>query len=78
LEAQLPAKAIFDAGHLAVVGFVVVAEEMENAVEDEDLEFVGEGAAEFFGIAAGGGGGDGDVAEGVGLRGGSPFLNGAV
>jgi hypothetical protein len=54
---------------LAFVGFVVVAEEMEDAVEDEDLKLVGQGAAEFLGVAASGGGGDGDVAEVVGLRG---------
>jgi hypothetical protein len=48
---------------------VIVAEEMEDAVENEDLEFAGERAAEFFGVAASGGGGDGDVTEGMGLRG---------
>src|SRR5271168_1657987 len=36
---------------------------MEDAVEDEDAHFVIEGAAEALGVAAGDGGGDGDVSE---------------
>ena len=37
-QTQLGAKQHFAAGHLAGVGFVVVAGEMEEAVEDEDFD----------------------------------------
>ena len=36
-ESQLSAKAIFDARHLAVVGFVIVAEQMQHAVKNQNL-----------------------------------------
>jgi hypothetical protein len=61
------AKFLFEAIHLAGVGLVVVAEEVEDAVEHEDAEFVWKRATEFSGIAAGSGGGDGDVAEEIRL-----------
>jgi hypothetical protein len=56
------AEILFEAMHLARVGFVIVAEKVEDAVEHEDAEFCGEGVAGRLGVAAGGGGGDGDVA----------------
>ena len=40
-EAEAGAEFLFAAGHLAGVGFVVVAGEVEEAVEDEDLQFAG-------------------------------------
>jgi len=41
---------------------VVVAGEVEQAVEDEDLQFAGEGVALIGGLAAGGFNADGEVA----------------
>jgi hypothetical protein len=54
---------LFEAMHLAFVGFVIVAEKVEGAVEHEDAEFGGERVAGGFGVAASGGWGDSDVAE---------------
>jgi len=42
---------------------VIVAEQVQDAVKDEDAHFVIEGAAEALRVAASDGGGDGDVAE---------------
>jgi hypothetical protein len=58
---------LFEALHLAGVGLVIVAEEVEDAVKHEDAEFIWEGTTEFLGIAPGCGWGDGDVAEEGGL-----------
>jgi hypothetical protein len=54
-EGELGAEFLLAAGHFAVVDFVVVAGEMEQAVKDEDFDFDGEGVALFDGLAAGGG-----------------------
>jgi histidinol-phosphate/aromatic aminotransferase/cobyric acid decarboxylase-like protein len=48
---------------LARVGFVIVAEQVQDAVKDEDAHFVIEGAAEALGVAASDRGGDGDIAK---------------
>ena len=52
----------FGSFHLAVIGLVVVAFEVEEAVEEEDLELVFGGVALLFGLFAGAGEGDGYVA----------------
>ena len=49
--------------HLAGVGFVVVAGEMDKAVENEDLQLNRKRVALLDGLAAGGGDADGDVAR---------------
>ena len=41
---------------------MIVAQQMQDAVKDQDAHFVVEGAAEALGVAAGDGWGDGDVA----------------
>ena len=61
-EAEACAELLFAAGHFAVVGFVVVAGEMEETMEDEDLQFTGEGVALIGGLAAGGFHADGQIA----------------
>ncbi len=76
-QAKLGAEKTFAAGHLAGVGFVIVAGEVEQAVQDEDLDFGGERVALFRCLAARGGDADGQVAgnfflfldEGVGGKG---------
>jgi hypothetical protein len=50
------------AEHLAGVGFVVVAGEMEEAVQDEHLDFDGQGVALASRLAERGGRADGEVA----------------
>jgi hypothetical protein len=60
-------KFLFEAIHLAGVGFVIVAEEVEDAVEHEDAEFCGKRATCGLGVASRGGGRDGDVAEEIRL-----------
>jgi hypothetical protein len=61
-EAEAAAQAAFDAIHFAAIGFVIVAGEMQHAVKDQDAQFVGQAAIETTGVAARGGGRDGDVA----------------
>jgi hypothetical protein len=52
----------FAGGHFAGVDFVVHPGEVEEAVEEEDADFVGEGVAVFGGLAPSGVEGDGQVA----------------
>jgi hypothetical protein len=59
---------MFAAVHLARVGFVIVAEQVQDAVENEDAHFVIEGAAEALRVAACDRGRDGDVSEIRGRR----------
>jgi len=51
---ELVPKCGFAGGHFAVVGLVVFAGEVEEAVEDEDFDFVGEGVTVGFCLAGGG------------------------
>jgi hypothetical protein len=57
---------VFEAIHVAAVGFVIVTEKMQDAVENQDLEFDWQRTAEFFRVAACSGGRDCDVAESLG------------
>jgi len=61
-EAQLCAEESFAAGHLAGVGFVIVTGEVEQAVEDEDLNFCRERMTLVNGLLERSGDGDGQVA----------------
>ena len=61
-ETETGAEKAFAAGHLACVGFMVIAGEMEEAVEDEDFDFGGERVALLDGLAERGRNGDGQVA----------------
>jgi hypothetical protein len=69
-EAELAAEGGFAGGHFAVVGFVVFAGEVEEAVEDENFDFVGQGVAVGGGLAGGGFERDGEVAGVFGREGG--------
>jgi hypothetical protein len=60
---------VFDTRHLAAVGFVVIAEQVQDAMENQDLEFARQRAVIFLCVATRGGGRDRDVAEKVGFRG---------
>jgi hypothetical protein len=62
-EPQFAAKLTLAAIHLAFVGLVIVAHQVEHSVEDEDAHFVVEGAAELLRVAPRNRGSDGDVAE---------------
>jgi hypothetical protein len=62
-EFEAGAELEFAAGHFSVVGFVVVSGEVEEAVEDEDFQFAGEGVALIGSLAAGGIDADGDVSR---------------
>ena len=53
----------FEAAHGTAVPFVVVAEEMKKAVEDQDFDFGGDIVAEANGLFKGAIGGDGYFAE---------------
>ena len=58
--------------HAPVIGFMVVAEEVQVPVEGQGLQFVPEGMAAASGLTLGGGCGDHDITEvhasiGVGL-----------
>jgi hypothetical protein len=61
-QAEVAAEGGFAGGHFAVVGFVVFAGEVEEAVEEEDFCFLGKGVAIGFGLARGGFERDGEVA----------------
>jgi hypothetical protein len=61
-EIESGAEEALAAGHLAGVGLMVVSGEVEQAVEDEDLDFGGEGVPLSCGLLAGGVDGDGQVA----------------
>ncbi len=70
------APAGFGAAHAAAVGFVVVTEEVEEAVEEEDAEFGGGVVGVGGGLGGGAVPGDGDVAKeaGAGVGAGGPVL----
>jgi hypothetical protein len=51
------------AGHFAIVDFVIVASEMEQAMEDKHLDFRGERMALFRSLTQGSGHADGEVAS---------------
>ena len=48
--------------HLSLVGFVVVAGQVQDAVQDEHAQFRADGAAQGTGVAACRGGRNGDIA----------------
>src|SRR6266852_3062923 len=52
-----------DAIHFAAIGFVIVAEQMQHAVENQNLQFAGQRAAQLLGISPRRRGRNGDVAE---------------
>jgi NAD-dependent oxidoreductase involved in siderophore biosynthesis len=62
-------KTLFDPTHLTAVSFMVVAQQVQNAMENQDLQFTRERAVKFFGIAARGSRRDRDVAQEIGVRG---------
>jgi hypothetical protein len=61
-EAEFAAEGGFAGGHLAVVGLVVKAGEVEETVEEEDSYLVAQGVAVGYGLAGGGLERDGEVA----------------
>ena len=61
-EAKAGSQETLAAGHQAGVGFVVVAGEVEQAVENQHLDLGGEGMALFEGLTERGGDRDGQVA----------------
>lgn len=60
-KAEVAAESCFPDSHFSVVGLVVFAGEMEEAVEEEDFYFVGEGVAVRGCLAGGGVERDGEV-----------------
>ena len=67
----------FEAAHGSAIGFVVVAEEVEETVEDQDLDFGGDIVAEGGGLFEGAVGGDGDFAE-IGFAGEAEDIGGVI
>jgi hypothetical protein len=61
-QAEASAEEAFAARHLAGVGLVVVASQMEQAMEHEYFDLGGEGMSLFDGLTEGGGNADGEVA----------------
>jgi hypothetical protein len=61
-QAQAGAPALFGASHPAAVGFVIHAQQVQDAVEHQDLDFLFRLVAEFAGLGAGAGERDGHVA----------------
>ncbi len=57
------AQSLLAAVHLAGIGFVVVAGEVDKGVENEDLQLNRKRMALFDGLAASDGDADGDVAR---------------
>ena len=57
------APAFFGARHGAGIGLVIVAHQVQYAVQHEDLDFLLDGVAEFARLRAGAAQRDGDVAE---------------
>jgi len=60
--------ALFGARHAAAVGGMIHAQQVQQAVQHEDLDLLPGVVAEGAGLGAGAGEGDGDVAE-MGARG---------
>jgi hypothetical protein len=69
-ETEFVAEGGFAGGHFAIVGFVIFAGEVEEAVEDEDFDLVGERVAVGGGLPGGGFERDGEVAGVLGGEGG--------
>jgi hypothetical protein len=62
-ETEFAAEGGFAGGHFAVVGFVVLAGEVEEAVEEEDANFVAQGVAVGGGLTGCGFERDGEIAR---------------
>ncbi|HWZ84356.1 MAG TPA: hypothetical protein VNW47_17135 [Terriglobales bacterium] len=60
-EAKLAAEFFFAAGHFPAVTFVVVAAQVKDAVQSENLDFLGGGVSESARVVRCDFGGDGDV-----------------
>jgi hypothetical protein len=61
-EAQAGAQKAFAARHLAGIGFVIVASQVEQTMENEDLDLDSQGVALAAGLAEGGRHADGEIA----------------
>jgi len=61
-QAQAGTPALFGASHPAAVAFVIHAQQVEDAVEHQDADFLLGRVAEFAGLGAGAGKGNGDIA----------------
>src|SRR5471030_1351178 len=62
-QAQAGAPALFGASHPAAVGFVIHAQQVQDAVEHQDPDFLLGLVAEFAGLGAGARKRDGDIAK---------------
>ena len=52
-QLQPPPQLGFLGLHFAGIGFVVIADQMQQSVQDQDFQFGVDGMAEFFGIGRG-------------------------
>jgi hypothetical protein len=69
-QAQAGTPSLFGASHPAAVAFVIHAQQVQDAVKHQDLDFLLGPVAEFAGLGAGAGKRDGDIAQwGAGCRG---------
>ena len=68
-EPERAAEALLAAIHLAGIGFMIVAHQVQDAMKDQDAHFVVQGASEAAGVAARDVGSNGDIPE-IGSRGG--------
>ena len=62
-QLQLAAELFFQRGHLAVVGFVVMPSQVEEAVQQKDLQLIFKGMSKRFGMFASNPGRDRDISS---------------
>ena len=62
-KTEFGAPAFFEARHLAAIGLVIVSQQVEDAMEHEDGNFLFDGVSEFASLRAGAAERDGEVAE---------------
>src|SRR5579862_5553045 len=62
-NSEPPPEFLLDAIHLPVIPLVIIPHQVQNTVQDEDAQFFAERAAVFAGVALGGFGSNGDVAQ---------------
>jgi hypothetical protein len=62
-EPAAPSEASFGASHAAVIAFVIIAEQVQQAMERQDTQFGRERMTGVAGLASGDSGGNHDVTE---------------
>jgi hypothetical protein len=62
-KSQSPPQPTFQAIHFAAIGFVIISQKVQNAMQDEDMDFSRQATAEGAGVASRDSWGNRDIAQ---------------